>query len=66
MSIVPKRKLIVKPINLGGYSRAIVVPAWWLRLNSSPRLLELDLTLDYLVVRPAKEKTDESGEHDGK
>jgi hypothetical protein len=64
MSIVPTRKLTLRPINLGGYSRAIVMPAWWLKLNSNPRQLELALTLNYLVARPAKEKTDETGEND--
>lgn len=66
MSRVPKRKLIIKPIHLGEYSQAIVLPAWWLRLNSNPVRLELDLTLDYLVVRPAKENANGSEERDAK
>ena len=62
MSIVPMRKLIVKPFYLGAYSRAIILPAWWLKLNQDPRKLEVDLTLDSLVVRPLKdEESDEPG-----
>ena len=60
MSIVPKRKLIVSPIHPGEYSRATVLPMWWLQVNSSPVRLELELTLDYLAVRLVKEHTNGS------
>ena len=66
MSRVPNRKLIVRPIHLGDYSRAIVLPAWWLQLNSNPVRLEIDLTLDYLVVRPYKENVNGCEERDFK
>ena len=56
MSIVPIRKLIVKPVHLGPYTRAIILPAWWLKLNANPERVELSLTLDSLMVRPAKEE----------
>ena len=62
MSIVPMRKLIIKPFYLGPYSRAIIVPAWWLKLNENPGELEVDLTLDSLVVKPVTErKVDDAG-----
>ena len=56
MSIVPNRKLLVKPLHLGPYTRAIILPAWWLKLNANPERVELSLTLDSLLVRPAKEE----------
>jgi hypothetical protein len=60
MSTVPNRKLMVKPIHLGPYTKAIILPAWWLKLNANPDRVELSLTLDSLVVKPAgKEKGNE-------
>ena len=58
MSTVPNRKLIVKPLHLGPYTRAIILPAWWLKLNSNPSRVELSLTLDTLMVKPAEEEKD--------
>ena len=58
MSTVPIRKLIVKPVHLGPYTRAIILPAWWLKLNSNPEMVEISLTLDSLMVRPAREEKD--------
>jgi hypothetical protein len=56
MSTVPKRKLFIKPIHLGPYSRAIILPAWWLKLNTNPESVEISITLDSLMVRPVKEE----------
>ncbi len=56
MSTVPNRKLIVKPLHLGPYTRAIILPAWWLKLNDNPESVELNLTLDSLVIRPIREE----------
>ena len=58
MSIVPIRKLLVKPVHLGPYTRAIILPAWWLKLNANPEMVEISLTLDSLMVRPAGEEKD--------
>jgi len=63
MSIVPNRKLLVKPIHLGPYTRAIILPAWWLKLNANPERIELSLTLDSLTVRPVREEEDSEPEH---
>jgi len=63
MSIVPIRKLLVKPIHLGPYTRAIILPAWWLKLNANPEKVEISLTLDSLMVRPAGEEKDNEPEH---
>ncbi|MFC1982485.1 hypothetical protein ACFLV5_01665 [Chloroflexota bacterium] len=56
MSIVPNRKFLVKPIHLGPYSRAIILPAWWLKLNTNPENVEINITLDSLMVRPVNEE----------
>ena len=63
MSIVPNRKLIVKPLHLGPYTRAIILPAWWLKLNENPESVELNLTLDSLVIRPIREEERNDPEH---
>lgn len=49
------RKLKVKPIHLGSYSRGIVLPAWWLRLNQEPKELELGITMDIIEIRALPE-----------
>jgi hypothetical protein len=63
MSTVPNRKLIVKPLHLGPYTRAIILPAWWLKLNDNPESVELNLTLDSLVIRPIREEERDDREH---
>ena len=62
MSIVPNRKFIVRPLHLGPYTRAIILPAWWLKLNENPERVEVSLTLDSLMVRPAGEEKDNEPE----
>ena len=62
MSIVPKRKFIVRPLHLGPYTRAIILPAWWLKLNDNPERVEVSLTLDSLMVKPAGEEKDNEPE----
>jgi hypothetical protein len=56
MSTVPIRKLTVKPLHLGPYSQAIVLPAWWLKLNNYPKKIEVGFTLDSLILTPVEEK----------
>ncbi len=65
MSTVPYRKLIVKPFVLGTYSRAIIIPAWWLKLNSNPEDLEINLSLDSLIVTPARKERENDQEQFG-
>ena len=62
MSIVPIRKLLVKPVHLGPYTKAIILPAWWLKLNANPEKVEISLTLDSLMVKPAGEENDNEPE----
>ena len=63
MSTVPNRKLIVKPLHLGPYTKAIILPAWWLKLNANPVKVELSLTLDSLVIRPIREEERDGPEY---
>ncbi len=63
MSIVPNRKLIIRPLHLGPYTRAIILPAWWLKLNSNPEKVELSLSLDSLVVKPVGREDKHEPEH---
>ena len=63
MSTVPNRKLIFKPPRLGPYTKAIILPAWWLKLNANPDKVELSLTLDSLVVKPAGEEKEHEPDH---
>jgi hypothetical protein len=62
MSIVPNRKFTVRPLHLGPYTRAIILPAWWLKLNDNPERVEVSLTLDSLMVKPSGEEKDNEPE----
>ncbi len=53
---MPIRRITVKPIPVGPYSHAIILPAWWLHLNDNPRSIELALTMDLIEVRAVPEK----------
>lgn len=58
---MPIRRLMAKPIHVGPYSQAIILPAWWLRMNQNPKCVELTLTLDVIEIRPMPEDShDES------
>jgi len=56
MSIVPNRKLIISPIHIGAYSRAVVLPVWWFKLNANPEKIEIEFSLNSLILRPFEEK----------
>ena len=60
---MPIRKISVKPMPVGPYSHAIILPAWWLRMNANPKSLEMVLTLDVIEVRPVAEDAREPTEN---
>jgi len=62
---MPIRKLIVKPMPVGPYSHAVILPAWWLHLNDNPESIELALTMDVIEVRPVPGKTPEPNKEKG-
>ena len=54
------QRLRVKPIQMGHYSRGIILPAWWFKLNGNTKELELVVTVDSIEIRPlADEDADE-------
>jgi hypothetical protein len=53
---LPIRKLTARSVNLGPYSRGIVLPAWWLKLNGTPTRFQLEVTLDSLTIRPQSQE----------
>ena len=54
---MPIRKITVKPMPVGPYSHAIILPAWWLHLHDNPKSIELALTMDVIEVRAVPENT---------
>ena len=63
VNMSPMRKLKVKPISLGPYSRGIVLPAWWFKLNADPKELELGITMDSIEIRvPPKDARKEESQ----
>ena len=42
----------IRPWVMGEYSRVLVIPAWWLRVNGRPEVLEMEISVDSLIIRP--------------
>lgn len=47
-----ERTITLKPWRVASYSRAMTVPAWWLRLNGFAEELEVTFTMEEIIVRP--------------
>lgn len=61
---MPMRKLKVKPIHLGPYSRGIVLPAWWFKLNQNPKELQLGITMDIIEITALPEDAGKEEPHE--
>ena len=55
-----ERTVTLKPLKVGLYSRAIILPRWWLKLNGCPDELSVTLSMGEIVIRP--EATKENGD----
>ena len=47
-----ERIITLKPLKVGPYSRALIVPGWWLKLNGCPEELEVTLRMGEITIRP--------------
>jgi len=48
-----KRRTTERLLRMGNYSRGLVLPKWWLRLNGNPEVVKVTFTLDAIKIEPA-------------
>jgi hypothetical protein len=48
------RQVKLRLISLGQYSKALVLPKWWIRLNDDPDEVKLSLSLGFIGIEPVK------------
>lgn len=49
-----RRQLQQRLLPMGRYSKAYVIPRWWLRLNGDPEIVVVDLALGSIHIEPTK------------
>jgi hypothetical protein len=47
-----ERRTRLRLLPVGRYSKALIVPAWWLKLNNNPEVLEAQVTLNMIALHP--------------
>ena len=47
-----RHSLRLKLVPLGRYSKALILPKWWLRLNDDPQVVRLSLSLGSITIEP--------------
>ncbi|RLC61892.1 MAG: hypothetical protein DRI01_07760 [Chloroflexi bacterium] len=50
--MIEQREIQVRLIPLGRYSKALVLPRWWVRLNDDPEVVRLSLSLGSITIEP--------------
>jgi len=62
-----QRRIELRLISLGRYSKALVLPKWWIRLNGDPEAVKVSLSLGFIGIEPVRrEETQEEGVGSGK
>lgn len=57
-----EHQLKEKLLRMGSYSRGLVLPRWWIRLNGDPEFVDIEITLDSIRIQAAKEGKEEAHE----
>lgn len=63
--MIEQRQIRLKLIPLGRYSKALVLPRWWLKLNNEPELVDISLSLGFIAIQPVKTEKPEKQEVGG-
>lgn len=50
--MIEQRKIRLRLIALGHYSKALVLPKWWVKLNDDPEEVDIDLSFGLLSIQP--------------
>ena len=50
--LVDQRQIRVILLPMGRYSKVLILPRWWLRLNGDPEAV--DVNFNFIAIRPVK------------
>lgn len=54
--MIEQRQIQLRLISLGQYSKALVLPRWWVKLKDDPEIVKLSLSLSFIGVEPVKKE----------
>jgi len=54
--MIEQRQVRVKLRAAGRYSKVLVVPRWWLRLNGDPETVDLNLSFGFIAIQPVRKE----------
>ena len=49
-----ERCLRVNLVPMGKYSKVLVIPRWWIKLNGEPKSVEMTLSLGFMRIEPTR------------
>ena len=52
--MIEQRQIRVKLQPMGRYSKILVLPRWWLKLNGDPEVVDINLSLGFIGIQPVK------------
>jgi hypothetical protein len=55
-----ERRLRVNLVPMGKYSKVLVIPRWWIKLNGEPESVEMTLSLGFMRIEPAKKAPEDT------
>lgn len=57
--MIEQRRVRVKLLPMGKYSKVLILPRWWLKLNNDPEAVDLSLTFGFIGIQPVKEEEEQ-------
>lgn len=64
--MIEQRQVRIKLLTIGRYSKALVLPRWWLRLNGDPDAVDINLSLGFIAIQPVRKEGAEKEAGGGK
>lgn len=60
-----QRQIQLRLIPLRRYSKALVLPRWWIKLNDDPEAVNLSLSLGFIGIERVRKEEAQKEEGDG-
>lgn len=54
--MIEQRQVRVKLLAMGKYSKVLILPRWWLKLNNDPEAVDLSLTFGFIGIQPVEKE----------
>jgi len=52
--MMDQRRIRLKLFSIGIYSKALILPKWWVKLNDDPDEVDVDLSFGFLGIHPVR------------